>query len=277
MWVSQSGYVRELLKRTLHQPNTRRVINAFGFVFLLFAAATSYLASTRQGQDFAVLYATAIGIATGAPIYSEEWQQAAIAAWGLPLPKNVPYPPSAGFVVLPFATFPFSLAKILWFLAMVSAITWGVRSLVRLIAPSAPTIVWLFTAGAVLLSACVRWGMTPLQPAPLMLGLLAALVAALYTSQHRVAFLIVASVTALKFTVAFPFVALFVLHNRYRALIGVGALVGALNVLGFLRVGGWSAVNQYRLGIQGHEAYGTVDSPDPWTCSRCRGWIGHTS
>lgn len=240
------------------------MLKAFGFVFLLIATIASYWASSRQGQDLGVLYAAAVGIVSGEPIYSADWQQRAFAAWGLPLGKNIPYPPSAGFVVLPLAVFPFEVAKILSVLAMVGAVAWGTKKLIEVLAPEARASVWTFAAGLVLLSAGVRWGMTPLQTAPFVLGLFAALIAALHTNRTRVAFLIVACVAALKFTVAFPFVALLVLYRHYIAVIGVGVLFGILNVLGFIRVGGWPAVHQFWMGIQGHELYGTVDSPDPW-------------
>jgi hypothetical protein len=240
------------------------LLNACGLAFLLVAGFLSYLASTRQGQDFGVLYAAAVGILSGEPMYSAEWQKNSFAAWSLPHAKNLPYPPSAGFVMLPLALFPFAIAQMLFLLAMVCAVAWGTKSLAQILAPKAQASVWLFAAAVVLLSACVRWGMTPLQSAPFVLGLFAALIAALHTNRSHIAFLIVACVTALKFTVAFPFVALLVLYRRFVAVIGVGVLLFVLNILGFMRVGGWTAVDQFRMGIQGHELNGTVDSPDPW-------------
>jgi hypothetical protein len=225
---------------------------------------TSWLAAQRQGQDFGVLYAAARGIATGAPIYNSEWQRVAFSDWGLPPVKNVPYPPSSGFVALPFAAFPFHLAQALWFLLMTATVVLGVRALVRLVSPQASTGAWLLVAGAILLSACIRWGMTPLQGAPLVFGLLALMVAALYQNRPSAVFFIAASVLALKFTVALPFLALLVLHRRYKTLLGVFILVGLLNIVGFARVGGLAAIEDFRNGLQMHEAFGTVDTPDPW-------------
>jgi Glycosyltransferase family 87 len=255
---------RIFMTRVFERWDKQKILKSFGILFLLVGIFVSWQASKRQGQDFGVLYAAAIGVASGAPIYESEWQSIAFKSWGLGDVKNVPYPPSSGFLMLPFALFSFPVAQSLWFLLMAAAVIVGVRALIKLALPNAPSSVWLFSASAVMLSACIRWGMTPLQGAPLVFGLLALLVVSLHTNAPRVAMLTVAGVTAMKFTVAFPFLALLLLHKRYAALVQATVIVVVLNVLGFARIGGWSAFVKYRAGLQGHELYGTVDSPDPW-------------
>jgi hypothetical protein len=243
---------------------TKKILHIFGVAVLGLALVTSWLASKRQGQDFGVIYAVGIGIAKGVPIYDSEWQKVAFADWGLPPVKNVPYPPSAGFIALPFASLSYDYARSLWFLVMAVAVILSVRGLIRLTFPESAPSVWTFSAAGILLSACIRWGMTPLQGAPLVFGLLAVMIVALHTDRPRVAAFIAACVTALKFTVAFPFLALLLLHRLYREFFGAVVFVGFLNVVGFARMGGMSAFNAYRSGLQGHELPGTVDSPDPW-------------
>ena len=252
------------MESVLERQLTKKWVLVFGVVLLGFAVVTAWLASKRQGQDFGVIYAVAIGIAKGAPIYGSEWQKVAFADWGLPPVKNVPYPPSAGFMALPFALLSYDHARTLWFLVMAAAVILGVRGLIRLIFPKSAPGLWIFSAAAILLTSCIRWGMTPLQGAPLVFGLLAAMVVALHTGRPRLAAFIAACVTALKFTVAFPFLALLLLHRLYREFLGAVIFVGFLNVIGFARMGGMPAVDAYRSGLQGHELSGTVDSPDPW-------------
>jgi hypothetical protein len=253
-------YVEYILENVIRH----RILNSGGILAFAIAIVASWILSHQNGMDFGMLYVSAVGVATGAPLYESAWYQATFASLQLPNWKSVPYPPSSGIVTSPLAAFSMDSASTVWFLVTTAAVVAGVRSLVLLASPHSPSFVWLFASAAVLLSACMRWGIAALQSAPLVFALLAVLVFALHTHRPRLALFVVTYVTALKFTLAFPFLALLVLHKRYKLLVGSVACVAALNVLGFARVGGWKAVSQFRDGIQGHEAFGTVDSPDPW-------------
>lgn len=67
--------------------------------------------------------------------------------------------------------------------------------------------------------------------------------------------------TALKFSIAFQFLGLLILHKRYWIL---GASAGLLNLVGFARVGGLVSFKAYLEGVVSQEALGSVDTPDPW-------------
>jgi hypothetical protein len=229
------------------------------------AVTTCWWASKRQGQDFGYPYIAAIGIATGAPIYSPPWQSVAFPEkCGLPPPQGMFYPPATGFATLPLAALPYPLASGVWFALLVAAVALGVRALLRLARPDVRPEAWLFVSGAVLLSACVRWGMTPLQGAPLVFGLLAAMVVALHTERPYAALAIAAFAMSFKLTIALPFLGLLLLHRRYAALAASVAIGLGFNVLGFLRVGGAAALRDYRAGVENLEAVGLINTPDPW-------------
>lgn len=232
---------------------------------LLLAVAANWIASRRLGIDFAHLYLAAVGIATGAPIYDPGWQSTAFLELGISRPLwGLIYPPATGFTTLPFAALPYSLAQATWFAVLILAMVAGVRGLLRLGRPDSRRGTWMLAAGVVLFSSCVRWGMTPLQAAPLLVGLLAILVIALHTNRPIVVFAVVAFATTLKFTMALPFLGLLLLHGRYAMLAGSLAVAGALTVLGFVRVGGLTAVADYSAAFGMIESVGTINSPDPW-------------
>jgi hypothetical protein len=235
-----------------------------GVVLITAAVIINWLATRRQGQDFGYLYAAAVAIVTGAPLYNAPWQKVAFTTWGLPLPQGVFYPPATGFTSLPLAAVSFPVAQGFWFAFLTVVVTLGVWVTVKRARPDATTGLLALVAGVVLLSSCMRWGMTPLQGAPFVFALLAFFVVALHTNRPGLVFFIATYATAFKFTIAFPFLGLLLLHKRYGSMIGAVALAGILNLIGFARVGGWSALSDYRSGISTLESFGTVNSPDPW-------------
>jgi hypothetical protein len=243
----------------------RLLLSSAGALLLFVAAAASWVASRRMGGDFVALHCTALGIVRGAPVYDRAWQLAIFASDYPSLsPQGMFYPPATGAAVAPFGLLPYRVAQVLWLTLMIGTVTFGVRELVRTVRPNSPAYGWSFAAGLVLLSACVRWGMTPLQGAPLVLGLLCIFVAALHTERHVLAAVIATFAIAFKFTLALPFLLLLLLYRRYRALaVAVGAWV-ALNALGFARMGGLSALRQYRANVAVLEAPGDLNTPDPW-------------
>jgi len=123
---------------------------------------------------------------------------------------------------------------------------------------------WTVVAGVVLLSASIRWGMTPLQGAPLIVGLLCLFVAYLDSGKYLPAFAITTFVLILKFTVALPFVGLMLLHRRWREIAAAIAIAGLAHVVGFWRVGGLAAWRAYAQGIAALETRGSINTPDPW-------------
>jgi hypothetical protein len=156
------------------------------------------------------------------------------------------------------------LAQAGWFALLCGSIVVGVRALVRAARPKAGPELWAITSGVVLLSACVRWGMTPQQGAPLMLGLLCLFLAALHGERAWVALALAIVAVALKMTLALPFLALLVLHRRYAAVAATLAASAVFDVAGFVRVGGLRTLSLYQENVRQLEAFGDINTPDPW-------------
>jgi hypothetical protein len=165
--------------------------------------------------------------------------------------------------MLPFALLTHGTAKVVFFSLMMASIVLGVRALVLLVRPESGTGAWLSVAALVLLSACVRWGATPLQGAPLVVGLLALFVDAVQRGHWQRAYAIAGFAVAFKFTLALPFIGLLLLHRRYTGVAVIVALVVFWNVLGFLWLGGKSAFEAYQYNMTIVEGFGDINTPDP--------------
>jgi len=251
--------------RRLAESDGQRWLMVAATGLLLIAILGAFAASRRQGQDFASLQLTAVGLATRAPLYDPQWLRTVYPIrYGLGAPQGVFYPPATGVVMLPFAPLPFRVAQVAWLAVMIVSIVVGVRALVRLARPESSRTSWVLAAAVVLLSACVRWGTTPLQGAPLVLGLLCLFVQAIHLNRWGIAYAIAALVLAFKFTLALPFLGLLLLHRRYGGLAFALFAAVALNVAGFAWLGGRSVFEAYRQNIAFVEAFGDINTPDPW-------------
>jgi hypothetical protein len=164
-----------------------RLVRAAGVGVLLLGVFFSIMAARRLGVDYASLHLMADGMASGTHIYDPAVQQTLFSErYGIGAPPGMFYPPATGFAMLPFALLPYGIGKLVWLALLIGAIAGGVRLLLGVVAPKL-VLVWPLVAGLVLLSASVRWGMTALQGAPLLLGLLCVLIAALHTDRPRLA------------------------------------------------------------------------------------------
>jgi len=241
-----------------------RGARALGVGVLLLGVLSSALASRRLGVDYASLHLMADGIANGTHIYDPAVQKELFATrYEIGAPPGMFYPPATGFAMLPFAFLPYRLGMLVWLALLVVAVVFGVRILLSLVAPKFASL-WPLVAGLALLSASVRWGMTALQGAPLLLGLLCVLISALHTNRPRLALAVAVFATAFKITLAVPFLGLLLLRRRYTA---VAAAVGgwvALNVAGFARIGGLAAYRTYQANMRVVEALGNINTPDPF-------------
>jgi hypothetical protein len=238
----------------------------FGVSLIVLGVVLEWVASTRQGADFASLQLMGSAIREGSPVYDLEWQRAAFPArfFGLTAPLGMFYPPATGFAMLPFSLLPYRLGLIVWFLTLALSLILGTRVLLRSSNASLGHEVWTIAAGSVLLSACARWGLTPLQGAPLLCGLLAWFVVSLQRRHARTACAIAAYATIFKVTMALPFLALLLLHRRYLALGLIGVLWISLNAMGFARVGGAEALHAYQSNVSLLEAVDQLNTPDPF-------------
>jgi hypothetical protein len=176
------------------------------------------------------------------------------------------YPPATGFAVLPLAYLPFQVARVIFFLLSNLILILGARALVRRLVPRADASVWMISVGFLLLAASIRWGMMLLQIAPLMVGLLCFFVVALDRGQARTAIVIATLATALKITLALPFLGVLVIRRRFAgAAVAVGSWL-ILDAIGFWRMGK-AAFSTYQQNVAKFEVVApswNINAPDPW-------------
>jgi hypothetical protein len=231
-----------------------------GALFLAAGVLVSW-SVVGKGVDFPVMYVMGKGLLDGANVYLPSQTAAFVDQYDVSQ-VGMFYPPATGFTMIPLALLPYPAAKLVWFLAIEMALLFGIRALARLAAPGAAAHVWMTCAAVVLMSAAIRWGMMLLQAAPFVLGLLCLFVAALHGNRpHRAAALAILA-TAMKMTLAFPFLGLLVLHRRFGALVAALATWVGLNAVGFLRMGTGSFAD-YRQNMAQLEALNNISSPDP--------------
>jgi hypothetical protein len=238
------------------------------YVPLLVGVVACGLASSRKdkGGDFAPIHLTGVGVLDGTPIYNRGYQIHEFSTSYPPglLPTGMFYPPSTGVAVLPFAFLPFKVAQITWWALSVLVIAVGVRALIKVLRPDWGSHMWRLAAGAALFCSGVRWGLTPLQGAPLMFGVLCLFTSAVLQQKMRLAIALAAFALTFKFTLAVPFLALLFLRRSYWGLALCLSLWLACNVLGMARVGGMAAFHDYRASLGLVEGFNDINTPDPW-------------
>jgi len=234
-----------------------------GLTCLALAIGSCWWSSTRigAGTDIFPLHFIGLGVLNGIHIYDHAVQSEQFASrYAVGLPEVV-YPPSTGFAMAPFSLLPASLVPGVWLFAMIIVAVLGLRSLAQFLRPKANWALW---AAVVLLSSCIRWGVTPLQGAPLMMGLLALFYPAVIREKYGRAGVIAAYAVAFKFTMALPFVGLLAIRRKWGIVLFLACSWAALNVLGFARVGGLTAFADYRHSVAGFESMAYINTPDPW-------------
>lgn len=224
----------------------------------------SYFAAQRMGVDFASLHAMGRALVTQTDVYDPAWKERAFPAeYGLGAPPGMFYPPATGFPLIPFGLLPYAVGKFIWFVTLAGSVVAGVRAVVRLALPDAGADVWMALSGVVLMTSAMRWGMTPLQGAPFMFGLLCFFVVALVRGRLRLAAGIAVLAMAFKMTLALPFLGLLALYRRWGAIALVISSWLGLNALGFWCMGP-GALGHYRLGMGVVEALDDINTPNPW-------------
>lgn len=215
------------------------------------------------GVDFPSLYVMGRGVLTGQNIYEPAVAATFPERFGVDVPMGMFYPPATGFTMLPFAALPYQAGKLLWFLTMELVLVLGIRRLVKVVAPRSGEHVWLLCAGVIGVSAGLRWAMILLQGAPLIVGLLCWFIAAEAEHKPRLSATLAVLAVAVKMTLSLPFLGLLLLRRRFVALGAAGGTWLALNAAGFWRMGP-AALTDYRASVAGLEAFGNINSPDPW-------------
>lgn len=248
-----------------HQPSVLSVRELTSWAALLIGVLAFGIAASRAGGDYAPVHLTSVGVLTGVPIYDRSFQ---LQIFPVHYPGNLPqgmfYPPATGVALAPLGLLPYEWALVSWFALTLAALVLGVRSLVRALAPERHASVWRFAAAAVLASSALRWGLTPGQGAPLILGVTCLFVAALARGQTKLAIALATFALAFKFTLALPFLALLLLWRHFAGILVCLSFWLASNIWGMARVGGLMAFRQYSANIGLVEAMGDVNTPDPW-------------
>jgi hypothetical protein len=237
-----------------------------GIALIMIAAFNLYRAC--HGADLAQLYLESKMLLADRPMYTPgEMRAAALTfvpealTWYEDNPKLF-YPPSSGILTLPLAAFSFPIARTIAFWLSLLVMLAGVWTLMRVFLPRWNVAARVWMLALLLFSITVRWGMEQLQAAPLVLGLLGFFLTALAQERPRTLFVCGAVVLCLKVSLCVPFLVLALWRRQFRvvgAILGVGLL---LNGVGFVRVGGLSAVQGYRANLAQIEAL-PVNHPDP--------------
>jgi hypothetical protein len=242
---------------------SKRALLASAAALLLIGAILNFRAMHGGGVDFPSLYVMGRGVLTGQNVYAPAVAATFPERFGVDVPMGMFYPPATGFTMLPFAALPYQAGKLLWFLTMEVVLVLGIRRLVKVVVPRAGEHVWLACAAIISVSAALRWAMILLQGAPLLVGLLCWFVAAQEEGRPRLSAALAILAVALKMTLSLPFLGLLLLRRRYFAVAGAAGTWLLLNVVGFWRMGA-ASLPDYRASVAGLEAFGNINSPDPW-------------
>jgi hypothetical protein len=216
----------------------------------------------NRGVDFPVLYEMGRGIVHGTNVYLPSQTTMFLREFGVDQ-YGMFYPPSTGFLMVPFSLVPYSVSAWIFASLTVIAIVIGIRQLFSLSPDAGLRSAWPWVAALVLASSAMRWGMMLLQIAPAVLGLLCLFTWALHSGRERLATAIATVVLSLKITLSLPFLGILAVHRRFGALAASIGVFVALNGLGFWRFGPES-FDGYRANLALLEDMSSISAPDPW-------------
>jgi hypothetical protein len=250
--------------RRLKQIDRRLILTAVGLALLLLGLLINWRAGRNRGEDFGFLYVLGKSVESGRNVYLLPEKQVAFQQVTGSVPEaGMYYPPSSGIAALPLTYLPYGMAQTLWFWLLTGALIWGMWELMRAFAPDSAPGARMLLLGVVMCSSSVRWGFQLLQSAPLALGLMGLFLAALLRNREAPAFIAGSLVVWLKLTLGLPLLAIALVQRRFRMAFCILALWGLVNGLGFLRMGGMTAVQGYRQNLALLEQPGGHDYADP--------------
>lgn len=173
------------------------------------------------------------------------------------------YPPSAAILMVPLALFPFEVAKALAFAISVVALFYGMWRMLDLFAPNMRLSGRIGVFAILCQTITLRWAMESLQSAPLTMGLLALFLVASQKKRNLAIAWTSLVVCALKPILGIPFLALMLIQRRFRLAILTALILVVFNLVGFLPVGGGSAIRDYRQNIATLDEC-ECNNPDPY-------------
>ncbi len=250
----------------IEKPNSRsKIVHYAGITLIILGIFINWKASKHLGIDFAYIYGIGRSLITGQNVYDRDWQNYAFPNLYHSFPPNgVFYPPSTGFVGLPFAILSYEIGQKLWFVVMMAVMLYGIWSFLDCYGQRLSTAKRSVLLGLICCSSCMRWGFYALQAAPMLVGLLGLFMAAI-RKQNRIQLALIAGIViCLKFTVSLPFLGLALLDRRFKLIGFALGLCILLNVSGFIRMGGTAALNSYKVNMARLDTPHTVDYPSPW-------------
>ena len=157
----------------------------------------------------------------------------------------MPYPPSTGILLTPFALLPFTLGTYVYKVLSLSVLITGLYRLSTTVAKNVPIKVFVPVVALLLFWAPARWASSNLQLVTLMAGCYCWMIDALLRKNHILAIALTAVCLCLKFTDALPMLLLLALVKNYRGILAAITITIGLNVLGFIRFGGLTTMRDY--------------------------------
>jgi len=248
----------------LYPANSHRaLIGALAAITLVAGCAINWRASQRLGVDFRYVHAVAYSLVKGLDLYDDATRQPITLALYQGTLYGVPYPPSTGWVLLPFGLLSRSVGAMLWFMLNLGMLSIGLWAMMSAFMPQWTAESKLFAIGVVLCSSASRWCFLPLQSEPLVTGLLGLFLATTVHKHAAQSAILATLAICLKFTMGLPFLAIALLTKQYRVAVAAVALLLLLNLAGFARLGGMTAVRNYQANVARVEVTEPINDPDP--------------
>lgn len=250
--------------RVLKDPRWFRHRIAAGVGLALVGTLIARRAFNEWGHDLAQLYMSAWLLREGRNVYDMAVQHdgyarhiGAITTWGHF------YPPASAVALLPATIIPYWLARELWFYGGVAVMFYGLWRFMAAYIPSWDRSLRTLVLGAVMCTACVRWGFKVAQPASLILGLFGLFLAELKTRRNWALLASAGFVGCVKVTFGIPFVLIVAAQRRFKTAIALLIIWGSMNVIGIVGMGGFHILQDYRANMADFERADQLNYPDP--------------
>jgi hypothetical protein len=176
----------------------------------------------------------------------------------------MPYPPSTGILLAPFALLPFTLGTYVYKVFSLVVLITGLYRLSTTVGKHVPLKAFLPIVTLLLFWAPTRWGSSNLQIVTLMTGCYCWLISALLRKNHLVAIALTTICLCLKFTDALPMLLLLALVRNYRGILAAIVFTGGLNAIGFMRFGGVLTIGDYLSELKSFSSHSSpVDAVSP--------------
>ncbi len=221
-------------------------------------------AFNEWGHDLAQLYMSAWLLREGRNVYDMAVQHdgylrhiGAVTTWGHF------YPPASAVALLPATLIPYWLARELWFYAGIAVMLYGMWRFMAAYVPGWDRSLRVLVLGALMCTACIRWGFKVAQPAAMVLGLFGLFLAELKTRRGWTLLASAGFVGCVKVTFGIPFLLIALAQRRLRVAAGLLVIWGSMNLVGILGMGGFPILADYRANMADFERADQLNYPDP--------------